>query len=280
MRNIPGPCLLAAILACGAHAACAQTPSPMQEWQYSGGITLENLLEPKIPRWRVILGIGASTEPAYSGASQYRAAAGPVINITYRNQFFFSTGQGLGVNILEGKQYRVSLSVGLDLGRRMSWHYATLRGLGDIPRAPFFKLAGTYVVSKDLPILLRADIRKIAGGASGLVGDLEVYTPLPGSSPRLVMFAGPSVTLADRTHAQTLYGISPRQARASGYPVYPAHGGLQAAGFGFSATRFITPHLLANTNLAVSWLLGSAGRSPLVERKTQGSFSLSLAYRW
>ena len=280
MRNIPAPCLLAAILACRARAACAQTPSPMQEWQYSGGIALENLFEPKIPRWRVILGIGASTRPAYSGASQYRAAAGPVINITYRNRFFFSTGQGLGVNFLEGKQYRVSLSVGLDLGRRMSWHYATLRGLGDIPRAPFFKLAGTYVVSKDLPILLRADIRKIAGGASGLVGDLEVYTPLPGSSPRLVMFAGPSVTLADRTHAQTLYGISPRQARASGYPVYQAHGGLQAAGFGFSATRFITPHLLANTNLAVSWLLGSAGRSPLVERKTQGSFSLSLAYRW
>lgn len=273
-------CLLAAVLACAARVASAQTPSPMQEWQYSGGISLENLFAPKIPKWTVILGIGASVKPAYSGASQYRASAGPVINIRYRNRYFFSTGEGLGVNLLEGKQYRISLAVGLDLGRRMSWHYATLHGLGDIPRAPFFKLAGTYIISKDLPILLRGDIRKIAGGAAGLVGDLEIYAPLPGSSRELVMFAGPSVTFADRTHVQTSFGVSPSQARRSGYPVFRTHGGLQEAGLGFSATRFLTPHLLVNTDFAVSWLLGSAGSSPIVERKAQASLAMSVAYRW
>ncbi len=69
-------------------------------------------------------------------------------------------------------------------------------------------------------------------------------------------------------------------AEQSGDPVFPVHGGLQAAGLGFSATRFFTPHLLANTNIAVSDLLGSAGRSPLDERKTQASLTLSVAYRW
>ena len=280
MLKILAPCLLAAILACGARAAFAQTPSPLQEWQYSGGIVLENLFAPKIPKWDIILGLGTSIKPAYSGASQYRVSAGPAININYRNRVFLSTGEGLGVNVLQGKQYRVSLAVGLSLGRRMSWHYATLHGLGDIPRAPFFKLSGTYVVSKRLPILLRADIRKIAGGAAGLVGDLEVYTPLPGSSHKFVMFAGPSVTLADRKHLQTSYGISPLQARQSGYPVFHADGGLEAAGFGFAATRFFTPHLLVNMNIAVSWLLGSAGRSPIVERKTQATVTLSIAHRW
>ncbi|MGA7538704.1 MAG: MipA/OmpV family protein [Steroidobacteraceae bacterium] len=252
----------------------------MQEWQYSGGIALENLFAPTIPQWDVIAGIAASTRPAYSGASQYEAAAGPVLNIRYRNRAFLSTGEGLGVNVLVGKQYRVSLAMGLDLGRAMSSHYATLHGLGDIPRAPFFKLAGTYVISKRLPILLRGDIRKIAGGTAGLVGDLEIYSPLPGSSRKLVMFAGPSVTIADREHLQTVYGISPRQALESGDPAFPAHGGLQAAGVGFSATCFLTPHWLANTDLAVSELLGSAGRSPLVERRIQATFDLSVAYRW
>lgn len=252
----------------------------MQEWQYAGGIALENLFAPKIPKWDVILGVATSTKPAYSGASQYRWSAGPVINIRYRNRVFLSSGEGLGVDVLQGKQYRVSLAVGLDLGRRMAWKYGKLHGLGDIPRAPFFKLAGTYILSKRVPILLRTDIRKIAGGAAGIVGDINVYTPLPGSSRRFVMFAGPSVTLADRKHLQTAYGISPRQALQSGYPVYAAHGGLEEAGFGFSATRFFTPHLLANANLSVSELLGSAGRSPLVERKTQGFLSLSVAYRW
>jgi outer membrane scaffolding protein for murein synthesis (MipA/OmpV family) len=280
LLKLLAPCLLAAILACAARTASAQTPSPMQEWQYAGGIALENLFVPNIPKWDVVAGIATSAQPVYSGASQYVGSGGPVINIRYRNRVFLSSGEGLGGDVLSGKHYRVSLSVGLDLGRRMSWHYSTLHGLGDIPRAPFFKLSGTYVISRSLPILLRGDIRKIAGGAAGLVGDLDVYTPLPGSSRKLVMFAGPSVTFADRKHQQTVYGISARQALQSEYPRFAAHGGLEAAGFGFSATRFFTPHVLANTNLAVSELLDSAGRSPIVERRTQVSFSMSVEYRW
>jgi outer membrane scaffolding protein for murein synthesis (MipA/OmpV family) len=280
LLKLLAPSLLAAILACGAHVASAQTPSPLQEWQYPGGIELERLFAPKIPEWDAVLGIAASTGPAYSGASQYRVAGGPVINIRYKDRAFLSTGEGLGVDFLQGKQYRISLAVGLDLGRRMSWDYPLLHGLGDIPRAPFFKLSGSYVISKRLPVILRADIRKIAGGAGGLEGDLEVYTPLPGSSRTFVMFAGPSLTLADRTHLQTVYGISQLQALRSGYPVYGTHGGLEAVGFGFSATRFFTPHWLANMNLAGSELLASAGRSPLVESRKQGTFSLSFAYRW
>lgn len=280
MLKILAPCLLAAILACKPHIASAQTPSPMQEWQYAGGIALENLFAPQVPKWDVIVGVAASTKPAYSGASQYEGAAGPVLNIRYRNRAFISSGEGVGVNIVQGKQFRVSLAVGLDLGRRMSWHYETLHGLGDIPRAPSIKLAGAYVISKRLPILLRADIRKIVGGAAGWEGDLDIYSPLPGSSRRFVMFAGPTVTFADRKHLQTTFGISTRQALSSGYPVYATRGGLEAAGFGFSATRFFTPHLLANTNLSWSELLGSPARSPIVERKAQASLTLSVAYRW
>jgi outer membrane scaffolding protein for murein synthesis (MipA/OmpV family) len=280
LLKILAPCLLAGIMACGARVACAQTPSPMQEWQYPGGIELERLFAQEIPEWDRILGLAASVQPVYSGASRYRASEGPVINIRYRDRVFFSTGEGLGVDFLQGKHYRVSLSVGVDLGRREEWDISQLRGLGDIPRAPFFKLSSSYVISKRLPIILRADIRKIAGGSAGLVGDVEVYTPLPGSSRKLVMFAGPSVTVADRKHLQTGYGISALQSLDSGYPVYNTHGGLEKAGFGFSATRFFTTHLLANADLSASRLLGSAGNSPLVQRRTQGSFDLSVAYRW
>lgn len=280
MSKFLAACLLAAICTSGVRVAQAQTPSPMQEWQYPGGIALQRLFSPKVPKWDVILGLAISGEPTYSGASQYRAGAGPVINIRYRDRIFISTGEGVGFNVLEGKQYRISLAAGLDLGRQMDWHYSTLRGLGDIPRAPFFKLAGTYILSKRLPVLLRADVRKIAGGASGIVGDLNFYTPLPGSSRQFVMFAGPSVTLADRKHLQTMYGVSARQAQQSGYAPYNAHGGLEAAGFGFSATRFFTTHMLANTNLAVSELMGSAAQSPIIERRTQLSLSMSVAYRW
>ncbi len=280
MLKILVACLLAASMACGARVAFAQTPSPMQEWQYPGGIQLERLFAQQVPEWDVILGLAGSTQPAYSGASQYRVSGGPVINIRYHDRVFFSTGEGLGVDVLQGKKYRVSLSVGLDLGRREESDIGELHGLGDIPRAPFFKLSGSYVISRRLPIMLRGDIRKIAGGSAGIVGDVEVYTPLPGSSRKLVMIAGPSVTLADRKHEQTGYGISALQSVNSGYPIYIAHGGVEAAGFGFSATRFFTTHLLANTDLSWNELLGSAGSSPLVERRAQASFDLAVSYRW
>jgi outer membrane scaffolding protein for murein synthesis (MipA/OmpV family) len=280
LSKILAACLLTALFSYGARSASAQTPSPMQEWQYPGGIALQKLFAPSVPKWDVILGLATSANPAYSGASQYRAAGGPVINIRYKDRIFISTGEGLGYNFTEGKNYRASIAAGLDLGRSMSSHYGTLHGLGDIPRAPFFKLSATYVPSKRLPILLRGDIRKIAGGAAGIVGDLDLYTPLPGSSRKLVMFAGPSVTFADRKHLQTVYGISEGQALASGYSPYATHGGLESAGFGFSATKFFTTHFLGNANLAVNELLGSASRSPIVERKAQGSLSFSAAYRW
>jgi len=280
LLKILAPCLLAAIMICGARGASAQTPSPTQEWQYPGGIELEKLFAPQVPRWQAVLGLAGTTQPAYSGASQYRAIGGVVINVRYRDRVYFSTGEGLGVDMLQGKKYRVSLSVGLDLGRSMSADYPRLHGLGDIPRAPFFKLSGSYVISKRAPVILRADIRKIAGGFGGLVGDVEVYSPLPGSSRKFTMFAGPSVTFADRKHLQTSYGISTYQAVQSDYPVYGTRGGLEAAGFGFSATRFFTSHLLVNMGLSASELLGSAGASPLVERRIQGSFVVSVAYSW
>src|SRR5689334_20705817 len=54
----------------------AQTPSPLQEWQYSGGIILARLFEPDLPQWRTVLGLAAELQPAYSGARAYRLMGG------------------------------------------------------------------------------------------------------------------------------------------------------------------------------------------------------------
>lgn len=252
----------------------------MQEWQYSGGVAVERLFRPQVPDWFIVTGVATSIQPAYSGSRGYRYDAGPAIAIRYRGRAFLSTGSGLGYDIVDRLRFRMSLAVGLDLGRRMYQSWGRLRGLGDIPRAPFFKLAGSYVISKQVPVVLRADIRKIVGGMSGVVGDVDVFSPLPGSSPQFVMFAGPTVTFADERNMQTAYGVNALQAVASGYPVYLAHGGLAAAGFGFGATRFFTPHLLGNLDTSVSRLLGSAARSPITDKKTQDFLALTLAYLW
>src|ERR1700752_1099450 len=79
------------LLGCCVHPAQAQTPSPLQEWQYDGGIILARLFRPDLPEWRVILGTAAEVQPVYDGSRAYRVQGGPVINIHYRDIAFINT---------------------------------------------------------------------------------------------------------------------------------------------------------------------------------------------
>jgi outer membrane scaffolding protein for murein synthesis (MipA/OmpV family) len=262
-------------------AAHAQTPSPLQEWQYSGGLILARLFDPDIPRFRSIVGLASEVQPVYDGSRAYRIQGGPVINIQYKDEAFLATGDGLGYNFLRGDHYQVGASLVYDLGRKMKDDYTNLRGMGDISAAPVAKVFATAVLSKKFPLILRTDVRQFAGGAEGAVGDVGVYMPLPGSSRTFVMFAGPSITLATHHYMQTLFGVSPAQALASGHPAYDVpHSGTTAAGVGFSATKFVTTHWLMNLDAAISQIRGSAVNSPLVERRTQRVLALSLDYQF
>src|SRR6202161_718043 len=89
------PLYLLLLLACGCFSqmASAQTPSPLQEWQYSGGIILARLFQPDLPKYRTILGLAADLQPAYSGSRAYRVGGGPDINFYYRDIAFISTGE-------------------------------------------------------------------------------------------------------------------------------------------------------------------------------------------
>src|SRR6202166_4193305 len=252
----------------------------MQEWQYAGGIILASLFEPNEPEWRVILGTAAEAQPVYAGAHAYRVQGGPVINIQYKDIAFASIGDGIGYNFLRGDHYRVGGAVAYDFGRRERDDYANLRGMGDISAAPVAKLFATYVLSKKFPLILRVDARQILGGANGTVGDVGIYMPLPGSSRKFVMFAGPSITLATHRYLQSEFGVTPAQSAASRHPVFDPHPGADAVGVGFSATRFVTDHWLFNLDGALNRLKGSPDVSPITERRTQRALVLSVSYLW
>jgi outer membrane scaffolding protein for murein synthesis (MipA/OmpV family) len=277
-----GPLAHAALVlsVCFSGAALSQTPSPLQEWQYSGGIALEKLFEPNLPDWRVVLGGAAEYKPLYDGASLTRTQGGPVISVRYKDLAFASVGEGLGLNLVHGEHYRGGFALCYDLGRLVSNDVGHLEGLGDIKRAPGIKAFFSYAVSKSFPLVVRADVRQILGGADGMAADLDVFMPLPGSSRKLIMFAGPSITYADHRYTQKEFGVTAAQAAASGYPVYDVHGGADAAGFGFSGTLFLTDHWFIDADTAVNRLLGSAADSPITQKRVQHVLALSLAYSW
>ena len=269
------------LAACFSQGAQAQTPSALQEWQYSGGIILARLFQPDLPKYRTIVGLAAEYQPAYDGSKAYRIQGGPVINAYYKDAAFISTGDGIGYNFLRGDHYQIGASVTYDLGRKMSLDFANLHGMGNIPAAPVGKVYATWVLSRKLPLILRVDARQFAGGTQGAIGDISIYTPLPGSSQRFVMFAGPSVTLGTRHYMQVLYGVTPQQSAASGHPVYMiAHNGTASAGVGFSATKFIGEHWLLNLDAALNEYRGSPAHSPLMEKTHQRAAVLSIDYQF
>jgi outer membrane scaffolding protein for murein synthesis (MipA/OmpV family) len=279
LRKLICMALLLGVL--GPRLAWSQTPSPLQEWQYSGGIVLQQLFEPNLPDWRTVAGLAAELEPVYLGARAQRVYGGPVVNVRYKDEAFFSVGEGVGYNFLRGRYYRVGISLGYDEGRREADDYAHLRGLGNISVAPAVKLYASYVISKDFPMVIQTSVRQIVfGGADGTTGTLEAYMPLPGSSKSFVMFLGPSITWANASFLQKNFGVTQSQSLASGDPIFNVHGGNNAVGIGFSATKFITEHWLLNADAAYSQLRGSASESPITESRIQKALALSLDYHW
>ena len=78
---------------------------------------------------------------------------------------------------------------------------------------------------------------RVIGGADGTVGDLEAYMPLPGSSKGFVMFLGPSITWANHSYLQKVYGVTQGQSLASGDPIFNVHGRYQLGGDWASVPR-------------------------------------------
>ncbi len=262
-------------------AVMAQTPSPMQEWQYSGGIILARLFQPDLPQWRLIAGAAAELQPIYDGAAAMKVSGGPVFNVYYKDLWFLTTGDGLGYNFVRGKQYQIGMALAYDQGRTVKDDETNLRGMGDIYAAPVAKLYASVVLSKKFPMILRLSARQYIGGGQGAVGDASVYLPLPGSSKTFVMFAGPSITMATAHYMQVEYGVNQQQALASGHPVYNiTRAGTTDAGVGFSATKFIGTHWLVNLDAAISQVRGTPARSPLIERRTQRVLALSFEYHF
>jgi outer membrane scaffolding protein for murein synthesis (MipA/OmpV family) len=269
--------LLAAVAPASVHA---QTPSPLAQWQYSSGILLEQMFEPKLPTWRVRLGASGSFQPRYDGSDRYHALAGPTVDIRYRDRFFLSTGEGIGMNVLTGPNWRIGLAAGYDLGRRAADDLGHLSGMGNINPAPSLRLIGQYAISKSFPLVLTADVRRNFGGDNGWIGDLGAYMPMPGSSETFAWFAGPTMTIADSRYMNSWFGVDAQQAARSGYRQYDASAGIRSVGFGVSANLTLKKHWIVSADGAFQQLVGAAAHSPITQSRASGVFDVSVIYEF
>jgi outer membrane scaffolding protein for murein synthesis (MipA/OmpV family) len=280
LTKLPRLLILLACLIAPA-AVNAQTPSPLQEWQYSSGLILARMFEADLPEFRVISGIGSAIQPIYDGSRAYRAQAGPVINVQFKDIAFLSTGDGIGYNAIHKRDLQMGLSIAYDRGRKERDDYANLTGMGDKPVSAVPKLFGAWVVSQEFPLVIRGDIRHLLRAGGGSIADLGVYFPVPGSSAHLAMFLGPSITVADTRYLQDMYGVTNQQSASSRHAAYSIEqSGIEATGLGFSATWSLSRHYLVNVDAAINYLGHVPAGSRLVERTGGHVVAVSFDYAW
>lgn len=258
-----------------AGGAAAQTPSPLAYWQNSAGVVMTPIGGP-IPDWSINLLGGGMVMPAFEGSDRYLIQPAPGFDIRYKDIAFLSDGDGLGVNLLRGQNYRAGVALSYDVGRSQHADYS-LNGIQSIAPSPEVK---AFAEMYFLPFIVSADIRKQLGGTNGIIGDLGVYMPIVGTES-LVVFAGPAVTFANDTYMQRYFGIGTSQAQPhSRFLPYTAGGGFKNANFGVSAIYRFDEHWFLNSDLAYERLLGSAEGSPIVQDRNQFAASVQLGYRF
>ena len=239
------------------------------------------MFEPDLPEFRVISGVGTAVQPIYDGSRAYRLRGGPVINVQFKDIAFISTGDGIGYNLLHKPGLQVGVGIAYDLGRKERDDYTNLTGMGDKPVSAVPKLFASWVVSHDFPLVVRSDVRHLLRADGGGIADVGVYFPVPGSSPHLAMFIGPSITVADKRFLQDMYGVTSQESARSGHIAYSIRqSGIEAAGLGFSATSTLSRHYLLNVDAAVNHLGHRPADSPLVERASGHVVALSFDYAW
>lgn len=260
-------------LALASGGARAQSLAPLLDWQNSAGIVLRSLGGP-IPDWEITVGGGGGVLPAYEGSNSLRFAPALLLDVRYRDIFFVSSGEGVGVNLIHGDFYRAGVALAFDPGRE---HNAATRlsGTGNIDPAPEPKIFAQFAI---VPVVFTFDVRYRATSQQGFVGDVGVYMPVIGTKS-VQVFVGPSVTLADDRYMNAYFGVSPRHAAPhSQFHTFEAHGGLKNANFGFTALYHFTDHWFVDVDAGIERLLGSAADSPLTQTEWGIGANASIAY--
>ncbi|HWE74551.1 MAG TPA: MipA/OmpV family protein [Stellaceae bacterium] len=259
-------------VATAAGAASAQT-STLTDWQSSSGIVLRALGGP-VPDWQITVGGGAVVMPAYEGSNEKRFNPAPVVDIRYKDLAYFSVGEGIGVNILRGTNYRAGVGLTYDTGRE---HNAATRlaGTGNIDPAPVFK---AFVQYSFLPVILSVDLKQALTSYQGLTADFSAYMPVV-ANEKVQVFVGPELTVADSRYMQAYFGINPNNTDAqSHFHNYSASGGLKDAKFGVSGLYHINDHWFFDGDIGVERLLGSAVNSPITQTAWGWTIAATLDY--
>ena len=273
--------LLAFLLAGVSGLAAAQTPARNPMPDGSGDM---------------YVGLGASVQPRYEGASEHRTRAAPLLQVEFSNGVFLS-GMQAGWHLARQAALECGPLLAVHAGRDesggrggvidvfpafVSSDRASLTG-NRLAGQPEIKarLTGGAFLNYYLAPRLRLNNSVLYGaGGDGLAWEASVQAmAAPMASPhRLSLSAG--VTLVNRAYSQAFFGVPAERLRAPGVVTYSPDGGVKDL---FVVARWnwaLSPAWIVSSSVRAQRLSGDARNSPLVERSGQISITSGLAHRF
>lgn len=233
--------------------------------------------------WRATLGVGVVSQPKYPGSDDTETKVLPILSGAY-GRFTIGavpgagTPAGLGINLIQNEQWRVTLGLGGQLSKpREESDSPRLRGLGDIDGTALGSVAAIYTY--DWILVRGLVVSDIGGEGQGTRASLDVEGKYR-ATESLTLSAGPGLVWADGRYTQKFFGIDTSQSANSGLAPYSAGSGLNLLRLTVGADYRLTQNWGLGAFATAGRLVGDAADSPITESKSQNQFGVFATYRF
>ncbi|MDC6165809.1 MipA/OmpV family protein [Paucibacter sp. XJ19-41] len=242
----------------------------------------------------LMLGLGLGFGAKYAGSKKIEGGVMPGIDYSMSNGFYASTLRGIGWGGQSGP-FGYSAGLGLRGGREdrdkkkgLGGGGANeLLGMGEIKTTATLNLGVSYNLMDAVELSAGVELPLSKGKKNAKLGDKALQH---GTVFRLGASAGIwgndssdvsielGATAGDKKYMQTFFGVTPEQAAATKFKAYAPKAGFHSVEASINWNYKIDKKWGVVTSLGVNHLLGDAGKSPIVQRKSTPTGMVMLTY--
>ncbi len=233
------------------------------------------------PDVNVLVGIGPKTKPAYPGADKNKIIPLPVINVWRENERrpVSTPDESFGVALI-GKRGETSFGPTLGFATQRKGKDA-IAGLSDVK---FGMEGGAFAETYLTPALrLRGEVRQAVGAHKGMTGDVAADLVVRNASDTWIATLGPRLRWGNGRYNRAYFGVTDRDAAATGLARYEPGSGIYAYGAIAGLYHDLGPRWGLYGFAGYDRLTGKAARSPIVRdigSRDQFSAGVAVTYRF
>ena len=237
------------------------------------------------------LGVAFLGAPAFLGSKDYYMLVAPDLSLEFKDIAFLNFRDGLGVNVFNSHGLKIGPVMKPALGRdedgfnpfRITGKKTeALRGLGDVGFGIELGGFADFTLSK---FSLRGELLKAIGAHNAWIGEtsLKYSSMFFGLGPPIIFAFGPELQFASSKFSRTYWGVTSKQAAASGLSQYTPGSGIVSYGLSAFALMPLVRDLAATLFFAYDRLAPDLAKSSFIKQKgssDQFGGGIGLSYKF